>query len=118
MRLFIIFILLQFGAVIEVMANGYTVTIEHTIEDGLLVVQPTVNSPHQESLHYKLMSEKHGESGQSKTSQSGSIFVEASQPMVLSTLKLGVNASDEYIITLKVFAGETLIGEDQLRYRR
>jgi len=114
MRYLLILILL--GMAVTTMANDLVVTIGHSVVDDHLVIQPTVNSPKQETLRYELISAKQGRSGKSQTSQSGNVVTVAGQAQPLSTLKLGVNDSDQYTITLRVFAGSTLVGEDEIHY--
>jgi hypothetical protein len=98
------------------MENNYTTTIKHEINAGQLTIQPIINSPRQETLRYELISAKHGKSGISKTSQSGSVKTQAGQPLSLASLKLGLNKSDHYTVTLRVYAGGTLVGENEIHY--
>ena len=98
------------------MANEYIATIDKTVEDGQLIVKPTANSPKQEILRYELISAKQGTSGKSLTSQSGNVRTKPDQPMILSTLKLGMNDTDHYTITLNVYADNILVASDKLQY--
>ena len=116
MRNLLLLLLLHPGTMLSAMANEYTVKIKQTINDGQLLVLPTVNSPKQETLRYELVSAKQGTSGSSQTSQSGKVTTQAGQPLSLSTLKLGVNESDHYTITLRVYADNILVAKDEIHY--
>jgi hypothetical protein len=109
-------LLLLPGSMLSAMENNYTTTIKHEINAGQLTIQPIINSPKQETLHYELVSAKHGKSGVSKTSQSGSAQTQAGRPLSLATLKLGLSNSDHYTITLRVYAGDVLVGVDEIHY--
>lgn len=116
MRYFMLLLLLLFGTAVIAMANGYTAIIKQAVDDGELVINPTVNSPKQETLRYELISSKQGTNGTSRTNQSGTVTTQASQPISLATLKLAVSKSDHYTITLRVYADDILVAKDEIHY--
>ena len=95
---------------------AYKLRIDSTVEASKLIVSPVIAAPAGSRLRYEMISSKEGRSGKSDTSQSGGVMVSADGSAKLSTLSLGVDANDRYLITVKVYDGGKLVAEDALRY--
>src|SRR3954451_7363117 len=81
---------------------GYTLRIDSSVEGRQLSVVPRIAAPAGARLRFEMIASKQGSAGKSSTSQSGSVNVGADGSAALSTLKLGINPQDKYVITVKV----------------
>lgn len=95
---------------------GYKLSIDSSLKDGQLTVVPHIAAPANTRLRYELVSTKEGGAGRSNTSQSGHVSVGADGSAKLATLRVGVNAQDKYVFTVKVFDGAKLVAEEVLRH--
>src|SRR4051812_31075192 len=108
------------AAAVGAMADepGYVLRIEASVSGSQLTVVPHIAAPAGARLRYELVSSKQGSAGRSSTSQSGSVNVGADGSAALSTLKLGINPQDKYLITVKVLDGAKVVAEEVLQYPR
>ena len=95
---------------------GYTLRIDSSVDGRQLSVVPRIAAPAGARLRYEMVSSKQGSAGKSSTSQSGGVNVGAGGSATLSTLKLGVNPQDKYVITVRVFDGAKVVAEEVLQY--
>lgn len=64
---------------------------------------------------YELIGEKKGVAGNARIKQAGAIKAAARQAVRLSHLAFGsIAADDHYSVHLKIYHGNTLVGEDQI----
>ena len=70
----------------------------------------------QQTITYKLTTERTGKSGTSQTSQSGEHFVEPADTVELSRTSVNVEPEDCYTLTLDVFKNDTKIATDKIRH--
>jgi len=85
--------------------------IELSSDSGKLHVMPYVMASG--AYEYKLVSSKHGASGTSSTSQSGTVKAKAGEKTLLSNLQLGFQADDRFSFVLSIYKKKQLI--DQFR---
>jgi hypothetical protein len=109
-------VLLLLGAAAAAGEPGYRLTLDAAVEGAALVVAPKIAAPAGSRLRYQIVSTKEGAAGRSSTSQSGTVALDAGGSGRLATLALGVQPSDRYTVTVKVFDGAKLVAEDVLRY--
>ena len=83
-------------------------------QGDLLLVEAFCQAPQDCQVEYRLVAEKIGPAGTSKTSQGGKSSLTANEAGSLSRLKLKVTDRDEYRISLKVFRDGRLIAEDSV----
>ena len=109
---------LMLGIVMPTSAGetGVRLSLDKHLEDDKLTITPIVAADREMKLRYELTSEKFGQAGRSSTSQSSTFVVRANEAKKLATLSLGVQASDRYTITIRLFEGQILRAEAQVLY--
>jgi hypothetical protein len=100
----------------SVNASDLRVWIETASDGGQLQAQPWIESGHDALLSYELISIKTGEGGRSSSSQAGSVRVTGGETRSLTRLRLSIGEDDEYILSLRVYEGGELVGEDSVTF--
>ena len=97
-------------------SGGHRVWIETAVEDGRLLAVPRVQAGHDAHFDYELVSSKLGRAGSSDTRQSGSVRLAQGEDRSLTRLRLSVGTDDKYTLSLRVYEGGKLVGEDSVTY--
>ena len=97
---------------------AYVLRLEAVEAAGRLTVSPRLQGPPGAALRYEMSSSKSGAAGRSTTSQGGRVSLDAGGSGALSSLSLGVQPGDRYVVTVKVFDGARLVAEDALQVPR
>jgi hypothetical protein len=95
---------------------AYSLRLETTARGDLLTVVPYVESSADATLRYRLISDKHGTAGTSRTSQEGTVRLDCCRNQPLSTLSLSVEPSDRYVISVTLFEDGSIVAQETLRY--
>jgi len=97
-------------------AGDHRVWIDASVDKGLLIAQPRIEAGHDAMLDYELISTKAGKAGHSNSTQAGSVRVTQGETRSLTRLRLSVAGDDKYVLSLRVYEGGALIGEDSVSY--
>ncbi len=96
--------------------GGYRAWIELQTEGRTLVVKPHCQAGEDAAIRYRLKSMKSGQSGTSRSTQSGSLSLKAHEASMLAELHLGVSAHDHYVLELEIYKGDKRVASDSIVY--
>ena len=87
-----------------------------SVRDGTLNVAPTVQGPAGAALRYEIKTMRQGASGNSSSSQSGSVRLDAEGAGRLATSSISVGPQDRYRVQVKLLDGGRVVAEKEVRY--
>lgn len=100
----------------EDVQKEYRAWIDIRSDNSCLEIKAFCQAPEDCHLMYKLKARKSGESGKTKTFQSGSLHFKSQEEKCLSRLSLRVSPKDEYEIRLEVYKDGKLVATDSVIY--
>jgi thin aggregative fimbriae synthesis protein len=87
-----------------------------SVRDGTLNVAPTVQGPAGAALRYEIKTTRQGASGNSSSSQSGSVRLGEDGTGKLATTSISATPQDRYRIQVKLLQGGRVVAEEEVRY--
>ena len=87
-----------------------------SVRDGTLSVAPTVQGPAGAALHYEIKTTRQGASGNSSSSQSGSVRLGEDGAGKLATTSISVTPRDRYRIHVKLLQSGGVVAEEEVRH--
>jgi hypothetical protein len=114
MRTFILAALLASAGALA--ATDFRVDPGASVRDGTLNVTPTVHGPAGATLRYEIRTVREGASGNSSSSQSGSVRLGADGTGKLATTNVSVTPKDRYRIQVRLLQGGRVVAEEEVRY--
>jgi hypothetical protein len=100
----------------SVFAADYRLDPGASVSGGTLRVAPTVEGPAGAALRYEIKTTKEGGSGQSSSSQSGSVRLGGDGAAKLATTSVSVTPHDRYRVHVKLLEGSRVVAEQEVRY--
>ena len=110
--LFIAALLVSYSA----LAADYRLDPGAEVRDGTLQVAPTVHGPGGAALRYEIRTTREGASGQSNSSQSGSVRLDSDGEGKLATTNVSVTPRDRYRVHVKLLEGGRVVAEEEVVY--
>jgi hypothetical protein len=86
------------------------------VRDGTLQVAPTAHGPAGAALRYEIRTTKEGASGNSDSSQSGSLRLGDDGSAKLATTNVSVTPRDRYRVNVKLLEGGRVVAEEEVLY--
>ena len=97
-------------------AADFSVDPGASVRDGTLSVAPVAQGPAGAALRYEIKTTRQGASGNSSSSQSGSVRLGEDGAGKLATTNISVTPQDRYRIQVQLLQGGRVVAEEEVRY--
>lgn len=95
---------------------GYRLSLGADVRGGTLEIAPTITAPPGTRLRYEVETIKSGRSGNSNSSQAGSVTVGEDGSASLSQMALSLGAQDRAEVSVKVYDGARLVASKRYKH--